>query len=146
MAVFFEKMPMVGQSKGQRRLRPERNIHEAVLLRHRRRPRVKSVGHQQVVPVGIAADDVSDELVGACREIAHDDPPVVLEVEVAVELQGEAVADGGVADVETRAARLGEGVGVAGAGVGAELGDKLVVDGFEVGEGDGEALGGEGEG
>lgn len=61
-------------------------------------------------------------------------------VERAVEAEGEAVGDGGVADVEAGVARAGEDVEAAVAGLGA---GNAAVDGLGVDEGDCEAVGGE---
>lgn len=61
-------------------------------------------------------------------------------VDGAVEGEGEAVADGSVADVEAGISGAGEDIAAAGAGLGA---GNAAVDGLGVEEGDGEAVGGE---
>lgn len=118
MTIFLKKMPMVGQSKGQSRLRPEGDIEKVIVPSDSRRPWIECVGDQKILGIGIATDHLPHKLIHTPGKIAHDDLPVLLKVKIAIELQRQAVADGGVAYVEARPPRFREQIDVAGAGAG----------------------------
>lgn len=114
MTIFLKKMPMVGQRKGQGRLRPEGDIEKVIVPSNSRRPWIECVGDQKILPIGIGTDHLPHKLIHTTRKVAHDDLPVLLKVKIAIELQRQAVADGGVANVETRSPRFREQIHVAG--------------------------------
>lgn len=117
MAILCEEMHVITDSEDGGRLSPERDVNQLVLLGDHGRPRGEGIGDQERWRIGRRRrDQLADEVRDDQREVIEEGLPELDDVEVAVEVEGEAVGDGGVAHVEARGARLGKDVGAVGGG------------------------------
>lgn len=141
MAPLFQKIKVVGEREHQSRRSVERDVDEIVLASDGGGPQIDDVGDQEMAGERIQPDQFPDELVDVRRERLEESGPVLLGAGIAVVVEGEAVGDGGVADVEAGFSSIREEIELVVVRSG-----QLLVNGFEMDEGDGDAFGSEAEG
>lgn len=137
MTVFLEQVDVVVERQDEGRFGPEGNIDEVVLVGDDGSPGEESVGdHTSEGGILIGTDQIPDKLIHVGREDMENALLELVVIKRAVKPQGEAVGEGGVADVQT--GFLGDGYDVVFVVVGLGLGD-LGMDVMGVDEGYGEA-------
>ncbi|GER45467.1 dual-specificity RNA methyltransferase RlmN [Striga asiatica] len=116
MTPFSEKVPMITRGE------------------HQGRPRIDSVGYQEIRCVRVGSKHFPDKFVNMAHEIAQYGIPILHKVELPIVFQRQTISNSRVANVESRLSGFGKGIGFSVAvSVGVGFGQSLV-NKFEMSE------------